>query len=271
MIAFPNCKINLGLNILSKREDNFHNLETVFFPISFTDILEILPSGNNSHLKVSGFATGKTKDNLCMKAFNLIRKDYTQMPDVTMRLHKAIPIGAGLGGGSADAAFTLQLLNKKFNLNISEKKLLEYALELGSDCSFFLVNKPCLATGRGEIIKSIDLSLSGKKILLINPGIHINTSEAFKEIKPFEPTKRIEEIINQPIETWKPELKNDFEDPVFKKYPTIKTIKQRLYDAGAIYAAMSGSGSTVYGIFYSDTPNKYSHEPGYFHKLLDMA
>ena len=197
MIVFPNCKINLGLNILCKRDDGFHDLETVFFPVGLHDILEILPSRNNTtQLTVTGILPGKPEDNLCMKAFNLLKKDYPQLPEINMHLHKAIPPGAGLGGGSADAAFTLQLLDTKFNLNISEKKMLEYALQLGSDCPFFLINKPCLATSRGEVLEPVNLFLSGYKILLINPGIHINTGEAFKQIKPAIPEKKLKKLFN---------------------------------------------------------------------------
>lgn len=272
MIVFPNCKINLGLNILYKRDDGFHDLETVFFPLALYDVLEILPSLNNtSQLLVTGILTGKPEDNLCMKAFNLLKKDYPQLPEINMHLHKAIPQGAGLGGGSADAAFTLQLLDTKFNLTISEKKMLEYALHLGSDCPFFLINKPCLATSRGEVLEPLNLLLSGYKILLINPGIHINTGKAFKQIIPAVPGKKIKEIIQQPVETWKADLLNDFEKIVFKKYPQIEKIKESLYENGAVYAAMSGSGSTLYGIFKKDSIINYPFEPAYFYKLFDVA
>jgi 4-diphosphocytidyl-2-C-methyl-D-erythritol kinase len=272
LIVFPNCKINLGLNILCKRDDGFHNLETVFFPVGFHDVLEILPAPNNTtQLTVTGISAGKAEDNLCMKAFNLLQKDYSQLPGIYMHLHKAIPPGAGLGGGSADAAYTLQLLDQLFNLTISEKKMQEYTLQLGSDCPFFLINKPCVATSRGEVLEPVNLFLSGYKILLVNPGIHIHTNEAFKQIKPAVPGKKIKEIIQQPVETWKTELVNDFEKIVFKKYPQVKKIKESLYETGAVYAAMSGSGSTVYGIFKKDSIINYLFEPAYFHKLFDMA
>jgi 4-diphosphocytidyl-2-C-methyl-D-erythritol kinase len=271
MITFPNCKINLGLNILQKREDGYHDIETVFFPVRLYDILEILPSYKNTHLDVTGFSAGEPANNLCIKAFNLLKKDHPQLPQVNIHLHKSIPLGAGLGGGSADAAFTLKLLDKKFNLNISKKRMFEYALELGSDCSFFLINKPCLASGRGEILETVNLSLTGHKIFLINPGIHINSGEAFKEIKPSIPGKKIKEIIQQPVEKWKDELRNDFEKVIFEKYPEIKRIKEDLYDEGAIYASMSGSGSTMYGIFKNDATIKYSHTPGYFYKIIDIT
>ena len=270
MIVFPNCKINLGLNILRKREDGFHDLETVFFPIDLQDALEIIPTPNKTQITVTGIAAGNPENNLCLKAYHLLKKDYPQLTEINIHLHKAIPIGAGLGGGSADAAFMLQLLNEKFNLNISPDKLFVYALQLGSDCSFFLLNKPCLATGRGEVLEPINMPLSGYKILLINPGIHISTAEAFKKIKPAIPAKKIKDIILQPIETWKRELSNDFENYVFERYPLIKKIKEDLYKAGAVYAAMSGSGSTIFGIFKKDVLINYETEPGFFYKLTNV-
>lgn len=270
MIVFPNCKINLGLNILRKREDGFHDLETVFFPINLQDALEIIPSPNTTQITVTGIAAGNPENNLCLKAYLLLRKDYPHLPEVNIHLHKAIPIGAGLGGGSADAAFMLQLLNEKFNLHIPSDKMFDYALQLGSDCSFFLLNKPCLATRRGEVLEPINIPLSGYKILLINPGIHISTAEAFKKIKPAIPAKKIKDIILQPIETWKEELSNDFENYVFERYPLIKKIKEDFYKAYAVYAAMSGSGSTIFGIFKKDAIINYKTEPGFFYKLTNV-
>ena len=271
MIVFPNCKINLGLNILRKREDGFHDLETVFLPVDLQYALEIIPSSNKTQITVTGIAAGDPENNLCMKAYLLLKKDYPSVPEVNIHLHKAIPIGAGLGGGSADAAFMLQLLNEKFNLNIPADKMFVYALQLGSDCSFFLINKPCLATGRGEVLEPINISLSGYKILLINPEVHISTSEAFKKIKPAIPAKKIKNIILQPIETWKEELYNDFENYVFERYPVIRKIKEDLYNAGAVYAAMSGSGSTIFGIFKKDAIINYSTEPGFFYRLINAT
>jgi len=271
MIVFPNCKINLGLNILQKREDGFHDLETIFFPVGLCDALEILHAQNKTQLTISGLSAGNTEDNLCLKAFYLLKKDYPQLPEVNIHLLKAIPLGAGLGGGSADAAFTLQLLNKKFKLNIPDKKMCVYALQLGSDCPFFLFNKPCLATGSGELLENVNISLSGYKILLINPAIHISTAEAFSKIKPAIPAKKIKEIILQPVESWRGELSNDFENYIFEKYPQVKKIKEELYENGALYAAMSGSGSTVFGIFNKDSIINYSAEPDYFYKLTNVT
>jgi len=268
MIVFPNCKINLGLNVIRKREDGYHDLETCFLPVTLRDALEAVPA-EHPHLTVTGLYAGNDADNLCMKAYHLLKKDYPQIAGVAMHLHKVIPAGAGLGGGSADAAFTLQLLNKIFGLNISANQINVYALQLGSDCPFFLINKPCIATGRGEILKDIKLPLKNFRVALINPGIHISTGIAFKNIQPTIPQKTIEQIISQPVETWKNFLKNDFEKYVFERYPTVKKIKEDLYNAGAIYASMSGSGSTVYGIFDNKGGITYKSKLGYFYKIVD--
>ncbi len=272
MIAFPNCKINLGLNILAKKEDGFHDLETFFFPINIHDVLELIPSKENTTLlTTSGISPGEAENNICLKAYNLVKKDYPGLPGIKIHLHKAIPLGSGLGGGSADGVATLQLLNKKFSLNITTGQLFGYALKLGSDCPFFLLNKPVFASGRGETLEPLQLSLSGYKIIIVNPGIHISTTEAFKDITPSIPKKRIKEIISQPIETWKKELINDFEKSVSKKYPLINKIKNDLYERGAIYSAMSGSGSTVYGIFKDDSMINYIAPHSYFYKIIEAA
>jgi 4-diphosphocytidyl-2-C-methyl-D-erythritol kinase len=267
VVVFPNCKINLGLNILRKREDGYHDLETVFLPVALRDALEIVHSSNKNCIAITGIAAGNPDSNLCLKAYSLLKKDYPELPEINIHLHKAIPVGAGLGGGSADAAFMLQLLNKTFNLNIPRDKMFGYAAQLGSDCSFFLLNRPCLATGRGEVLEPINISLSTYKIVLINPGVHISTGEAFKKITPAIPPKKIKDIIQQPIETWREELQNDFEYYVFERYPLIKKIKEDLYHAGAVYAAMSGSGSTIFGLFKINAVINYSADPGHFYKL----
>lgn len=270
MLLFPNCKINLGLHILNKREDGFHNLETVFYPIALKDALEIIPSpGSSITFTGSGLIVdGKEDDNICLKAYHLLKRDFPQLPFIKMHLHKAIPMGAGLGGGSADGAFTLQLLNTKFNLALSVQQLIDYALQLGSDCPFFIINKPCYATGRGELLEGIDISLAGYKIVIINPGIHVNTGWAFSQITPAEPHKKLKEIIAQSVTTWKAELINDFEAPVFEKYPEIKNIKEALYNKGAVYAAMSGSGSSVYGIFETEIDLSSFADKNYFVKII---
>ena len=271
MLSFPNCKINLGLHILGKRDDGFHNLETVFFPVPFKDALELIPSTNTGiEFTATGLAVdGNAADNLCVKAYHLLKKDFPEIPTIKIHLHKAIPLGAGLGGGSADAAFMLKLLNEKFKLNLSTDQLINYALQLGSDCPFFIINKPCLATGRGEMLEEIAVDLSAYKIVLINPGIHINTGWAFSNISPAQPARSIKEIIHQPVNTWKDELKNDFESAVFTAHPAIKEIKETLYSQGAVYAAMSGSGSTVFGIFEPNTGPVSLKDSNYFIKIIN--
>ena len=273
MIAFPNCKINLGLRIASKRSDGYHDLETIFYPLPFCDILEIIHSTEDTAqplFSTSGMRVeGNKENNLCIKAYELLKKNYPSLPAVTIHLHKAIPPGAGLGGGSADASFTLKLLNEKFELNLSSDQLINYSLILGSDCPFFIINKPCFATGRGEILEEIKLDLSAYKFIIVNSGIHISTAEAFAGITPALPAKSLKEIIQQPIETWKAELVNDFEKNIFSQYPEIEEIKNKLYDNGAIYASMSGSGSTVYGIFKKNTRVDLRLPTHYFIKELN--
>ncbi len=271
MIAFPNCKINLGLNIICKRNDHYHDIETVFYPLKFTDVLEIIPSQlNKIEFTVTGLPLSSSEDNLCIKAYHLLKKDFAALPFIKMHLHKAIPMGAGLGGGSADSAFTLKLLNDKFKLNLTNAQLQNYALQLGSDCPFFIFNKPCFASGRGEHLLPINIDLSSFKIILVNPLIPINTSLAYSEIIPKRPIKSIKEIILQPIKTWKQELINDFEIPVFKNYPMIKKIKETLYEQGALYASLSGSGSTVYGIFNSTAFINTDFPINYFSRIIDL-
>jgi 4-diphosphocytidyl-2-C-methyl-D-erythritol kinase len=272
MVNFPNCKINLGLNIIGKRADGYHDLETLFYPIAIKDVLEIIEA-DKTEFTISGNEIDvPIKENICIQAYQLLKNRFPDLPAAKIHLHKIIPSGAGLGGGSADASFALKLLNEKFQLNLTIQKLIEYALELGSDCPFFILNKPCLATGRGEQLEEIDLDLSDYKIVIVNPGIHINTAWAFTELsgrlQRSDHYKTIKHIIQQPIETWKTELKNDFEVPVFNKYPEIKSIKETLYNNGAIYAAMSGSGSTVFGIFKKKTEVLLSFPKNYFVKEL---
>ena len=282
MIIFPNCKINLGLQIIRKRNDGYHDLQTVFYPTKIHDALEVIQNPGESVKKIQGKlgkgtvsewlqfdCTGLNVENdpgsnLCLKAFQLLKKDFPQIPYSQMHLHKTIPIGAGLGGGSADGAFTLLLLNQKFGLGISRETLLDYALQIGSDCPFFIINKPCYATGRGEFLEHISLDLSSYRFMIVHPGIHINTSQVFSEIIPGDTNKSIKEIIQQPIETWRGELKNDFEEPIFKKYPEVKKIKNDLYQSGSIYASMSGSGSAVYGIFEKEHSRFPEFHPNYF-------
>ena len=252
MITYPNAKINLGLNIVEKRPDGYHNLETVFYPINLQDALEVnlLEGEEEFSLKVSGVPIeGEPENNLVVKAYRLLKKDYPEMPAIDIHMYKHIPTGAGLGGGSADAAFMIKLLNDKFKLNLSIEKMEEYAAILGADCAFFIQNKPVFATGIGNIFEPIQLSLKGYYLVLVKPDIFVSTKDAFAHIIPSQPTQSLKEIIRMPVETWRATMKNDFEDSVFQKFPEIAAIKDKLYDLGAVYASMSGSGSSVYGIF----------------------
>lgn len=253
MISFPNCKINLGLNIISKREDGFHDLETIFYPIAINDVLEIVqqpaPTTDVAFTSTGLPISGNVTDNLCVKAYHLLKNDFPDLPAIDMHLHKAIPMGAGLGGGSADGAFTLKLLNDKFQLGLTNEQLAGYALQLGSDCPFFIYNQPCFAEGRGEKLEPITLDLSGYSFVIINPGIHVNTGWAFSQITPRKLSVPVKDIIHQPLTQWRELLTNDFEQPVFTRHPEIMAIKENLYAQGAVYASMTGSGSTVYGIF----------------------
>jgi 4-diphosphocytidyl-2-C-methyl-D-erythritol kinase len=276
LLVFPNCKINLGLTILDKRTDGYHNLETVFYPLPLQDILEIIPQTNNSitspvQFTSSGIAIdGSLQQNLCVQAYHLLKKSFTNLPHIQMHLHKAIPMGAGLGGGSADAACTLQLINKKFQLNLSNTQLINFALQLGSDCPFFIQNTPSYATSRGEVLTPIQLSLKGHTIIIVNPGIHVPTSWAFAALATLKNNKihnnkpPLLQAINLPIVEWKNHIVNDFELPIFKQYPAIQMIKETLYQSGALYAAMSGSGSSVFAIFKNDEVPTIKFPANYF-------
>lgn len=273
MIVFPNCKINLGLHILQKRADGFHDLETVFYPIALQDGLEIIHQPNASFTEIDFTASGfkidaSAEPNICVKAYQLLKKDFPQLASVKMHLHKVIPSGAGLGGGSSDGAFTLLLINKKFDLGLSEQQLMNYALQLGSDCPFFIKNKPCFAAGRGEKMEDIELNFSSYKIVLINPGIPINTGQAFSRIKPNNERVSLKELIQKPILEWKEVLKNDFEEAAFSEHSEIRNIKENLYRQGALYSSMSGSGSTVYGIFEKETKVSFDFPKHYFIKEI---
>jgi 4-diphosphocytidyl-2-C-methyl-D-erythritol kinase len=248
MVAFPPCKINLGLNVISKREDGFHDLETCFYPVPWTDILEIIPSDKLAFTSSGNAIPGTEEDNLCLKAYHLLKADFNIAP-VKIHLHKIIPIGAGLGGGSSNAAYTLRLLNEIFNLSLSIDQLKSYASKLGSDCSFFIEDKPMLGSGKGEILNEIDLSLNCFYLVIVKPAIHVSTQEAYSGISPKQPTVTMREILKRPVADWKEVLKNDLEESIFKKYPAIAEIKTKLYSSGAIYASMSGSGSSVFAIF----------------------
>lgn len=254
MVTFPNAKINLGLNIIERRPDGYHTIETVFYPIGLSDCLEVAPSEtcNDYSFSLSGISLDDDpENNLIVKAYRLLRSHY-QFTTVDITLIKKIPFGAGLGGGSSDAAFMLKALNELFNLKITALKLEKLALKLGADCPFFIRNKPVFATETGNIFTPVKLSLKGYFLLLVKPDIHISTSEAYSLVIPEKSEISLSELIKQPISEWKNTIKNDFEKSVFLKYPEIKRIKDNLYQMGAVYASMSGSGSSVYGIFESE-------------------
>lgn len=264
MISFPNAKINLGLNIVSRRADGYHNLETIFYPIGIKDALEIVPMKDKvidegSELSLYRlFQTGidiigDSDNNLVVKALKLVLEE-KQIPPIDIHLLKNIPFGAGLGGGSADAANMLQLLNNKFNLGYDEPKLMTLATKLGADCSFFIKNKPSFATGIGEILEDVDIDLEKYTFVLVKPDVAINTAKAYSMITPSKPNISLKDIIKMPIEEWRHVMKNDFEEPIFIQHPQINDIKQTLYDMGAIYSSMSGSGSSVYA-FFDKAPN----------------
>jgi 4-diphosphocytidyl-2-C-methyl-D-erythritol kinase len=253
MIAFPHCKINLGLSIIAKRADGYHELETVFYPVALQDMVEIVHSNNTSseiQFSNTGLAIpGDETNNLCIKAYHLLKKDFPSIPAIKMHLHKHIPMGAGLGGGSSDGSAVLRLLNQQFNLGLSVTQLVAYAAQLGSDCPFFIYDNPCHATGRGELLSPIPCNLSDYTIVLVHPEIHVSTAWAFGQLTPHAKEKSIATIVSQPMETWKEELINDFEAPIFVAHPYLAKIKAELYQQGAIYASMSGSGSSLFGLF----------------------
>jgi 4-diphosphocytidyl-2-C-methyl-D-erythritol kinase len=254
MLAFPNCKINLGLNITGKRPDGFHNIESIFYPVNLCDILEIIPDPAKGSRGVdftsSGISIpGNDSSNLCVRAYELLNKHF-KLPAVRMHLHKIIPIGSGLGGGSADGAFTLKLLNNMFGLQQTEQQLEHFAALLGSDCPFFIKNKPAYVHGRGEFTEPVDLELENLQLIIVYPGINISTTQAFSKVVPGGvATVNLKNIIKKPVSQWKGKMINDFEAPLFDPFPGLEKIKDLLYENGAIYASMSGSGSALYGLF----------------------
>jgi 4-diphosphocytidyl-2-C-methyl-D-erythritol kinase len=250
MIKFPPCKINLGLHVVEKRNDGFHNIETMFYPLPLTDAIEIVPAtdGITQFTSSGNDIPPDGKNNLCERAYEIVREKY-DLPPVKIHLHKNIPTGAGLGGGSSDAAFTLLILNEMFDLELSKKQLLLFATTLGSDCAFFIYNEPCFATGRGEILQPRPLSLHPYHILLVKPDIHVNTAIAYSGITPTKPSVSLNDVFKLSVKSWKDILVNDFEKTVFLKFPEIASIKDKLYSLGADYACMSGSGAAVFGLF----------------------
>ena len=256
MLCFPNAKINLGLHVLEKREDGYHNIETCFYPISLHDALEIVPASEFSFTQVGLSLNSSLSDNLVMRALNLYKKQY-DVPTLSVYLKKAIPFGAGLGGGSADAAFMLKLLNAYTAQNLEDDELAKMAVEIGADCPFFIKNKPTIASGIGNIFDSIDLSIKGYILCIIKPDISVSTKEAYNSVIPAKPSIPLREILQRPVKEWKQHLTNDFESVIFQKYPIIAEIKSFLYAQGAVYAAMSGSGSAVFGLFEKEINISY--------------
>uniref|UniRef100_UPI003216B805 4-(cytidine 5'-diphospho)-2-C-methyl-D-erythritol kinase n=1 Tax=uncultured Draconibacterium sp. TaxID=1573823 RepID=UPI003216B805 len=259
MITFPNAKINIGLNVVSKRPDGYHNLETIFYPVKLADALEMVESDKTEFSSSGIEIDGKAENNLVFKAYQLLQKEY-DLPPVKLHLHKVVPFGAGLGGGSADAAFTLKMLNSYFDLNISTEKLENYAAQIGADCPFFIQNKPTFASGIGDQFESVSLDLSAFEIVIVKPNVSVSTPEAYQNIIPASAGFNLKELKKLPVEDWKHVVKNDFEKSVFPNFPEIEKLKNKLYDLGAVYASMSGSGSAVFGIF--------RHLPTNFDKYL---
>lgn len=248
MLAFANAKINLGLSVTEKRPDGYHNIETVFYPLKIYDVVEITDAEKTSCVVAGGIVPGNAEDNICLKAFYALQKDFG-LPAQQITLLKNIPVGAGLGGGSADAAFLVKLLNDKFKLGLSDAQMEDYLRPLGADCAFFIRNKPVFAYGKGDQFDAIDLDLSAYFIVLVKPDIHVATADAYSGVKPAQAATSLQDLIHLPMKDWKSHIVNDFEASVFQKYPEIGAVKDALYHEGAIFAAMSGSGSSVFGIF----------------------
>lgn len=279
MIVFPCAKINLGLNIVSKREDGYHNLETVFYPIPLYDALEIkymdekFPSDTACDLKVTGNAVDcDEQKNLVVKAYHILAADY-QLPRIHTHLYKHIPSQAGLGGGSSDAAFMIRLLDERFRLNIGNPEMERYAARLGADCAFFIEAEPAYAEGIGDVLMPADGpdgNLHEYYLCVVKPDVAVSTKEAYSAITPKKPAKSCRDIVRQPIETWKEELINDFEEPIFKMHPELEAIKQKLYDQGAVYTSMSGSGSALYGIFKEEPKGIEEQFDGMFCEVMKL-
>ncbi|MCV9389459.1 4-(cytidine 5'-diphospho)-2-C-methyl-D-erythritol kinase [Reichenbachiella ulvae] len=266
MIAFPNAKINLGLNILSRRPDGYHNLSSCFIPIDWCDVLEIVESDQFQFQSTGIPIPGDENTNLVIKAYHLLKGNY-DLPPVSIHLHKVIPMGAGLGGGSSDAAFTLKILNDLFDLKLPVTELEKYATQLGADCPFFIENKAKLVGGIGEVFESVNLSLEGYQLQVVFPGIHVNTGQAFQSITPEDPTHWPKDVVIKPVDSWKDKLVNDFEKPVFAAHPELEEIKEKMYGEGAIYAAMSGSGSSIFSIWEHDAEPVSFPYPSFTHQF----
>ena len=248
MLAFANAKINLGLQVTEKRVDGYHNVDTVFYPVKIKDVIEINDAETTSFVSSGIEIPGNPSDNLCLKAFHLLQKEFN-LPPQKITLLKNIPIGAGLGGGSSDAATLVRLLNDKFSLGLTELQMEQYVRPLGADCAFFIGNRPVYAQGKGDEFSPINIDLSAYEIVVVNPNIHVSTADAYSGIIPSVPAASVKDLIHLPVEQWKSSIFNDFERSVFQKFPKIKELKETLYDRGAVFALMSGSGSSVFGIF----------------------
>lgn len=269
MVVFPNAKINLGLNVVRRGEDGFHDIETVFYPINLKEALEVLPieSGENKFSSTGIDIPESKKGNLVLQAYDSLAKDF-DLPHFDFRLHKLIPIGAGLGGGSADASFAIKAIDQLCDLNLSSDQMEAYAAKLGSDCPFFIANRATYATGRGDVFHEIQCSLSNKYLLLINPAIHVSTALAYSGVTPKISEIKIPDILSRNPKEWKDLLKNDFEVSVFKAHPILSKIKEKLYAQGAVYASMSGSGSTMFGVFDEKPDDSEFHQ--YFNWVLPL-
>lgn len=277
MLVHPIAKINLGLNVVERRPDGYHNLETVFYPVPITDALEVyemdaqFPSEVDCDLKVTNISIeGDEQQNLVVRAYRLLKQDFPTLPRIHAHLFKGIPTQAGMGGGSSDCGFMITLLNQCFQLGLSENQMIDYASKLGADCPFFILNRPCYAEGIGERLQPIDLSLSGWYLAVVRPAIPVSTKEAFSLITPQHTQRNCRDIVAQPVETWRDVLVNDFEKSVFALHPEIGAIKEQLYSMGAVYAAMSGSGSSLFGLFHQPVSLDCFEGDGVFRTLIRL-
>ena len=277
MLTKPIAKINLGLNVVEKRPDGYHNLETVFYPVQIEDALEVypmdpeFPSEYDCDLKVTNITIdGDEQRNLVVRAYNLLKADFPTLPRIHAHLYKGIPTQAGMGGGSSDCGFMITLLNDMFKLGLSDQQMIDYAAHLGADCAFFILNRPCYAEGIGEKLQPIDLDLKGWYLSLVRPDIPVSTREAFALIKPHYPEVNCREVVKQPVESWRDALVNDFEGSVFAVHPELGAVKDRLYELGATYAAMSGSGSTLFALSHQPLNLDVFNSEGTFRKTISL-
>ena len=277
MITFPIAKINLGLNVVEKRPDGYHNLETVFYPVQIKDALEVFPMDDtfpsevDCDLKVTNLQIeGDEQKNLVVRAYRLLKEDFPSLPRIHAHLFKGIPTQAGMGGGSSDCGFMITLLNRQFELGLTEQQMIDYAARLGADCAFFILNRPCYAEGIGEKLQPVALDLKGWYLAIVRPAIPVSTREAFSLISPHHPPINCREVVMQPVETWRDRLTNDFEQSVFAIHPELGAVKDRLYDLGAVYASMSGSGSSLYGLFRKPVALDLFNDEGTFTACLPL-